>query len=192
MHTTTNKPHQLAETTASIRIRRLCIWAQATALLGIVIMIVSSAMLPWHPDLLDQALREEVALGDEVPLAITPTTRAIAYLLMISITGIFIFALWTAFRLFSGYARGEIFTELAASRLSRLGWAIVAMAPASIVVDGLSTIVLTVNNPPGQRQFSLNLDATDFIAIVAGLVLVSAGRIMREATRVAEENRQFV
>lgn len=192
MHTALSENSRPVDGAAAMRIRQLSIWAQRTALLAIVLLVVTTAAMPLNIEWLDENLRREIAVGEGVSLAITPATRTIAYLMMLSVTAIFIFALWTAYRLFADYARGEIFTELAASRLSRIGWAVVAMSPSSTLVDTLSTIVLTINNPPGQRHVSITLDATDLIAIVGGLVLVAVGRIMLEATRVAEENRQFV
>lgn len=100
--------------------------------------------------------------------------------------------LWLGWRLFRGYAQGEIFTRPAARRLGGIGRLLLATVAAGVVARTLSVLALTWENPPGQRQLAVSLSSTDFGLAVLGLLLTVVGWVLAEAARLADENRLFV
>ena len=54
------------------------------------------------------------------------------------------------------------------------------------------SVVLTLGNPPGQRQLVIGLSWDDYLAVLLAVVLIAIATVMAEAVRVAEENEGFV
>ena len=72
------------------------------------------------------------------------------------------------------------------------GWAVVALAPCSVLTEMLVGLAATWHAAEGERQLALELGDADVYAAVFGLMLVVSGRVMGEAARLAEENEGFV
>jgi hypothetical protein len=56
----------------------------------------------------------------------------------------------------------------------------------------LSSIVVSWDAPDGQRHILLSIGSETLIMAITGAMLILAGWSMVEATRIADENRQFV
>jgi hypothetical protein len=67
-----------------------------------------------------------------------------------------------------------------------------AQAPLGpLTAAGLSA-ALSLGNPPGQRAIMIAFSINDYLALITGGVLFAAASVMREAARLADENRSFV
>jgi len=53
-------------------------------------------------------------------------------------------------------------------------------------------VVFIMDNSSGQKMFALNVGLGDFAGLVAGAALIAFAAVMREAARLAAENREFV
>lgn len=101
-------------------------------------------------------------------------------------------ALWQMRGLFGRYRRGEILTAACAVHIRRTGSALVLLALAQFVIRPLQILVLTADNPAGQKMLAIGLSSEVLWLALAGGLLVVIGRVMAEAARVAEENAGFV
>lgn len=176
-------------------IRKLARIAQIAAVLGIVSIVLSILysgylVLTGAPHL-DEIIHKELAVGG-LTGTITPLTRWLAFLLGLLPLASGLLGLCFASELFAGYRKGEIFTAAAANRLSAVGWAVVLLAPAYILSNSASVLVLTMLNEPGARHFTVEIDEGDIFALVFGLLIVVVGRILHEAAKMADENKSFV
>jgi len=73
-----------------------------------------------------------------------------------------------------------------------LGATIVAYAISRLVNYTLVILALTYDNPPGKKEFSIAVDTTNLTVLMIGIIILLVGHILTEATKLAEENRQFV
>lgn len=94
--------------------------------------------------------------------------------------------------LFALYRRGEILTQASAERIRGIGCAFVVLALAGTVLHTAQVLLLTIDNPAGQRALTIRLDSNSVGFLLAGGLLVVIGWAMREAARAAEENAGFV
>ncbi len=94
--------------------------------------------------------------------------------------------------LFSKFNDGVVFTRDAAKRIRLIGWVIVVIPLWTIIVDLAIAGVLTVFKTVGKVSMTVSFEVTDMMAIVFGLLFVILGRIIGEAVKISDENRQFV
>jgi hypothetical protein len=59
-------------------------------------------------------------------------------------------------------------------------------------VRTLMTLLITIQNAPGERLFSFGISDDEIILAIVGTVILATGSVMAEAARMAEENRQIV
>ena len=105
-----------------------------------------------------------------------------------------LFGLYTARKLFTGYQTGEVFTELAATRLKdhRLGRCLAGAGfPDVANHQGIFYFTMDCRTQGGFASI-ISLEDTDVYAIVFGLLIVVIGYVMYEAARICEENKGFV
>ncbi len=96
-------------------------------------------------------------------------------------------------QLFAGLREGTgIFTQTTALRLKRVGWVLVLIVPASMIVDGIARAILLFWANPTSIAFGVGFEDGDIYAVILGLMLVALGHIMSDAAQMAEENRAFV
>ena len=138
-----------------------------------------------------------------VPESYSPLARGIVYVTSNLINVLALFALYWARELFRGYGRGEIFAEVAAMRLGKVGWMVTLLAPIGFIADFsvLKTVVVAAAPMETGLSFSgadfalmafISVSELDAFAIVIGLLIVLVGRILSEASKISDENRSFI
>lgn len=120
------------------------------------------------------------------------TVRVIIVALGLPALGLILWSLWNAFWLFRAYRAGDIVTVGIGRSIRRMGIALLAFPFATTVTNLLSTMVISWNNPEGQRQVVLSVSSESMIMAITGAILVMVGWSMVEAARIVDENRQFV
>ena len=106
--------------------------------------------------------------------------------------GLLLVGVWQAKRCFDLFVQGRVFTTQAVDCLRRFaGWVAIA-AFAAIVAEAATSVLLTLNNPPGMRQLSLGISSDHvFTLFFAGLVWLMAD-VIGQGQALAEENERFV
>lgn len=124
---------------------------------------------------------------------IAPSVQAsLLALIGLPALGLMLWGLWNAFWLFRNLRKGALFVVDSGVRIGRVGIAILFLAPVGIVARAVGTVIVSWNNPPGQQEIAVSVGSADVIMLVAGATLLMLGWAMKEATRIADENRQFV
>ena len=95
-------------------------------------------------------------------------------------------------RLFRRYEAGDVFSPQAARCLAGFAQAVLLWALLQPLASALAGMILTLGNPPGQRALALSVGTGEPGAVAIALVLLVVARVLREASRVAEENASFV
>jgi hypothetical protein len=171
------------------KLRRLSRWAQGLALVGMVSVIGYSVFLLFSPDMLVSFLRSEVPGIIVMP----PRERLwLAFGLCMIPAGIFVAAMWQAYRFFALLGQARMFDSAAPRILVRLGGLAIGVAVAETVVRTLVILVMTSANPIGQRQLVIGISSTDFASLIAGLLFLAFALVMQEAARIEDEMRGFV
>ena len=173
------------------RIRTLSRWMVRACLALITLLPVA---LVWYwataatPELATQgnlsasAIQLPLQLWQRVAAA-TVTAVPLALLLV---------GIWQAKRCFEQFAQGQVFTAQATAHLRRFAGWVAAAALAAIVAGAVTSVLLTLHNPPGTRQLAIGLSSNHvFTLFFAGLVWLMAD-VIGQGQALAEENERFV
>jgi len=56
----------------------------------------------------------------------------------------------------------------------------------------LLAIVSPPASPPAERRRAISISSTEYVSIIAAIILIVFAKVMSEARRLAEENRGFI
>lgn len=172
-------------------VRRISRW-MVVACWGVLIVLplslavywatASNALLAEHAHLPAQAIQGSIALWQRIAAAVA-TGVPLALLLV---------GVWQAKRCFEMFAHGQVFTRQATSLLRRFAGWVAWAALAALLCGALTSVLLTLHNPPGARYLSIGVGSNHvFTLLFAALVWLMAAVIAQGRT-LAEENEGFV
>lgn len=124
--------------------------------------------------------------------SLTFTTRVWAFVASLLPCGILMYALKQLINLFQYYERQEIFTLSTTSHYQKLGYVFFYWAAGAFVYSGLISVILSFNNPPGERVLSLTFTGIDLLSILCGFVVLIISWVMTEAQKIADEHMHTV
>jgi Protein of unknown function (DUF2975) len=187
---------QRADTTtpSSVRIRRLAWWGQVMCAISlavpIAVVLLSLLSESWRAYFMFKGLQ----VDGKAPIPMSPDTQRLVILASLPAILCQTFAMWSGWKLFSGYRRGEVFTQGAAKCMTRIGWALLAIAPLGLWTTFIVGKILSEPAQTGGAAVSVPFSAADidFTAIAFGLMAILIGRVLGEAAKLSEENRLFV
>ncbi|MEO0914365.1 MAG: DUF2975 domain-containing protein [Pseudomonadota bacterium] len=102
------------------------------------------------------------------------------------------YILWHIRALFAAFAAGEVFSARPPHHIHRIGWGLIAATLVQIVSPTLTVLFLSLGNPPGEKMLSLSLGSAHAGLIFFGLVMITLGWVLKAASGIAAENRQFI
>ncbi len=192
MHQTGNS---MKNNTNSNKITVISRNAQLVTLAGLVllfsVLIYLTYLLVANGAQLDIDIAEEF-LEPGKTLALNFGQRLIGIVLISLDMIVGIVGLYKASQLFSGFQKGQIFTTEAASQIRTIGWAVVALVPASMIHDTVGAIYFYQILNPGKINLNVSFTDGDIYALVFGLLFVVIGHVMLTAVTISEENQSFV
>jgi len=121
-------------------------------------------------------------------LPLTLTTRILATIASLFLCSIIMYALKVLINLFRSYERNEIFTLDNVMRYQKLGYSLFYWVGASIVYGALMSVILSFNNPPGERMLAIGFEGLDFLTLVLGFIILIISWVMKEGYILADEN----
>lgn len=124
--------------------------------------------------------------------SLSPSTRLLAFLASMLPCGILMYALKQLIHLFKHYEKREIFTISTATHYQRLGYVFFYWAAGSLLYSGLISVILSFNNPPGERVLSLTFTGINVLTILCGFMVLIISWVMKEAQTIADEHRHTV
>lgn len=173
------------------RVKSLSRWLKYLATCGIIMFVAFSLSVVIVPDWFDTMIR--LAFQDiPAPTGITPIKRLGLMVLLAAPLGVALFGLWKIRALFACYALGDVFSERPARHIWWAGFAMVLNALLTIVTYSLGSLVLTYDNPVGEKQFAVAVSSDLFFVFLTGGLLMVIGQVLHEAGRISAENRQFI
>ena len=172
------------------RVRRIARWVRAMALIGGIVLLVLGVTLWASPAWVAEVAASEAGVAMKSP--VTPAMQWGGALVGMVPVSLGLFALFQVWQLFGDYGRGAIFTPGASLRLRRLAWSLMGVAAAQVLARTAIGLVLTMNNPPGQKMLVIRLSSHDYVLLLFGVLLLAIAWVMVEATRLAQENAEFV
>ncbi len=105
---------------------------------------------------------------------------------------IFIYALGQLQRLFKLYATGRFFERENVSCLSKMGWALLLSAPASVVYKAALSVWLSFDQPAGERSLAISISSNDIALLTFGGAIIIVSWVMAEAVEISKDNAQIV
>lgn len=172
------------------RLGRVVLVVRVLCVLGVVTLLTVPLWFWLSPENV-RALGPQMA-GVAGGIVVDDRARTLGAAVSLLPVAVGLYALWQLWRLFAEYGAGRVFGREAQARLKRFAWALLAAALLAPLVRAVMSVVLTLGNPPGQRQLVIGLSWDDYLAVLLAAVLIAIATVMAEAVRVAEENEGFV
>ncbi|RED31949.1 hypothetical protein BJ123_11339 [Rhodopseudomonas thermotolerans] len=188
--TSAGSPLGLADPAAArlVRLSRAMGWVTTVGIVLIVALVGAAFVVPsWARNLLLAKLGD---IGNRLPL--DAGNQALAAIIIAVPIAVMLWGLLNVRALFGEFARGQVFTATAATHLQRFGIAVLAQGALGPITATALALALSLGNPPGQRMLVLTLSSNDYVSVIVGGVLIAVATVMREATRLADENASFV
>lgn len=136
------------------------------------------------------SVTHEISAYTALPLTIE--TRVFAIIASFLPVGVLLYGMSVLVKLFRRYETGDIFSVDTANYYRRLGFAFFFWVIANLVFGGLISVILSFNNPPGERILSLSLGSVDIVTVLCGFMILTVGWVMREAQLIAEEHQHTI
>ena len=173
------------------RVRRISRWMVLACWALLIVLPValvgywataSEAMLAGHANLPAQAIQGSITLWQRIAAG---SVTAVPLALLLA-------GVWQARRCFDMFAQGQVFTRQATALLGRFAGWVAWAALAALLASSVTSVLLTLHNPPGQRQLSVGIGSDHvFTLFFAGMVWLMAA-VIAQGRSLAEENEGFV
>ncbi len=135
-----------------------------------------------------QSTYADYVLPEVIPVETVLAVRAIQMIGFV----LTLYILWQMRNLFGLYKRGEILSSRCAAVILRCGQALIAVGIIGFLSNTLIVLLLTLMNEAGQRTLVFTFSDGDAGFFLGGGLITVIGWVMREAVRIADENRAFV
>lgn len=173
------------------RIRRFSRW-MGWACLALVLVLPLMLVVYWAtanaPELAVQGNLPATAL--QAPLLVWQ--RWACGLVTAVPLGMMLTGLWQARRCFVQFADGQVFTAQATAHLRRFAGWVAAAALGAIVAGAVTSVLLTLHNPPGMRHLAVGVSSSQVLTLFFAAVVWLMADIIGQGQRLAEENDAFV
>jgi hypothetical protein len=173
------------------RVSRSFATATAIAMLGITFAIAGAWLIP-----LTTGVTLVPRVGRFREYFDDPTARLVAFMVIVTLLGILLFALEQARRLFDEFAAGDILTQHAALRLQRIAYAIIVGSIAKFVGQSvLRAVTISLRSGdlcPPVLLLPLREVVSDIAFLLAGLFVLAIAWALAEAARIAADHRQII
>ena len=158
------------------------------ARLGLVALASLAIWTLARPDWVAETAR----LSTQGPTTLGPNTQLALQLTLLIALIAPAYTLLQINNLFSFFGQGKIFGIDPADAIRRIGIGLLIMSIFSVASRTAFVVILTFNNPPGQRALSINLSSDSYGFVLFGGLFITLGWVLGEAAKLSEENRQFV
>lgn len=169
--------------TISIRMRKFC----TLLMWGIPISLI----LIWsnYETATELGFLHRVAYPMEAP---TMTALIVGFLASSLLGALVVGGIYYLRRFFILSSEGELFSREGADMFHRFTKYIVLYAFLSIPFETLLGVIMTWNNPVGERLIGISFQPYDLSMIFLSLVLISISWVLKESVLIAEDNAQII
>jgi len=127
-----------------------------------------------------------------VPLVLDGTQRLLGFLISLLPLATEVFAIVTIMRLLKLYKEANIFSSVHVLLFKRLGQTLICYAITGIFQTTGLGLVMTMNNPPGQRMLTLTMGSDEISLFVIAAIVLMLAWVMDEGRKQAEEQALIV
>ena len=173
------------------RVRRIASLMRGMVLVGGTIFVIATLAMWATPESVRLGVGPQMGI-EPGSITVTPAMQFYGALISLLPLALNIVGMVQVWFLFGEYAQGRIFTAIASKRLRLLAWSLIGAAATQIIARTLHGLVLTMNNPPGKKLLVLCVSSNDYSFIIFGVLLLGIAWVMVEATRLAQENAEFI
>ncbi len=100
---------------------------------------------------------------------------------------IVMYGIWILRSLFRCYEAKVFFNRDTVACFRKISAALIWWVIAGILTDPLLSLILTMNNPEGERAVAISFQSADLTALVIGGVLSVVARVMESGRKLQEE-----
>lgn len=133
-------------------------------------------------------IQSSYEISNYTQLPLTLTTRVLASIASLMLCAVIMYALKILIRLFRNYEQNEIFSLQNTMCYQKLGCSLFYWVGASVIYGALISVILSFNNPPGERIISVSFEGIDLLTIVLGFMILIISWVMKEGFILADEN----
>jgi hypothetical protein len=196
MEDTMVSPEQVEREERLTRIRQLSNAMKVVVTVILVLISVISAillLLLLLPALLDVSTGTLALTGVDRMLVDVPVLQRLGLAAVVALAFWLLCRIfWNVRQLFCRFSEGVFFTPGTQSHILKVGTWLLAYGVFDVLSDPIGSVLLTLDNVPGERRLELELSGSEFFFLIFGALMIVFGWIMREAASIAEENRHFV
>ena len=130
-----------------------------------------------------------VPKGVEILHPLSFSTKLIGFLIGTIPVIVIEFILYFLIRLFKLYEQAEIFSIQNVTYIKKIGSTLLISQIVILICNGLLSVVLTWNNPPGSRALTLTILGTNISMIFTAFIIILIAWIMAEGCQLREEQQ---
>ncbi len=124
--------------------------------------------------------------------SLTLSTRVLAIIASLLLCCIVNYALKVLVHLFRNYESGQIFSLENANCYQKLGYSLFYWVAGGVVYGAVMSVILSFNNPPGERVLMLSFEGMDALTIVFGFIVLIISWVMKEGYILADESQHTI
>ncbi|WP_305840644.1 DUF2975 domain-containing protein [Photobacterium leiognathi] len=123
---------------------------------------------------------------------LTLNTRFVAMAVSLLLCSIIMYALKILVKLFKNYENNNIFTLENAMSYQKLGYCIFYWVGGGFLYQPIITLILTFNNPVGDRMIAISFLGIDFLTVLFGFIVLIISWVMKEGYQLADEQNYTI
>lgn len=123
----------------------------------------------------------------EIVGGITPLMQILAFFTSMIKGSVLMYGVGILISLFKLYEKGIFFNSASVSCFKKLSAVLIWWVIAGILVTPLTTMILTMNNPPGRHVVQISLQSADLTALIIGGILRIIAGVMEDGQRLQKE-----
>jgi hypothetical protein len=177
-------------------LQRLSRWLNIACLLLMMFLPLGSVLIWLQWESWGHALAGRVGLGGLDATQIPRTLSTLQTTLGITVSavpvGIMVYGLARLRRLFKAFAVGAIFTTENARAIRIFAWCVAAIQIVKFFINGIESMIITMNNAPGQKALVLQLNSDHVMWLFVGLVFVVIAHALEEGHRLADDSASII
>jgi hypothetical protein len=171
----------------------LSFWISPIIKLLAIALLLINGFYWFTPELADYVAKMYSGISSS-HYTLTNSNHLLGWLISSVQISVLTYGLFTIAHIFQDFSKGVWFAINFSNRIKRFGISLLVFSLLSPVVQVLTGLALTYANPETQRMIvlSIDIDGKGLIILLVGILLILIGKVMAEATRLADENRQII
>lgn len=164
-----------------------------TKLLGIALLLINSFY--WFIPEMAESVASAYSGISPSHYTLTAANRFLGWLITTLQISVLTYGLFIVANIFRDFSKGIWFASSFSNKLKNFGISLLIFSLLSPIVQVLTGFALTYTNTPETKRMiilSFNIDGKGATIFLIGILLILMGKVIIEATRLADENSQII